>query len=490
MASNRKTPDPGGVIWTTATNRTVDDAFQRDLRGFNAYEKGLEIGRMMPYIAAPITDEPERSLRSLSDIHRAALSGCAHRVLLAALDTIKRRPKELNTAAILAQAKTELKALGTATVEKVTPVVIRLNEQLGELNFFLAFHRRGPLGDNDYSPDCTMLKPLLLAATVAAVDAVLNAGQYVPVMPGGVRDAILISGFMSLGEAAAGAFAGTALRYWTYAEPARRLVWRAAGITATLLAVGMAGLFAQYRAVLETFAKLGGEPNLAAILSTSPTIMSVTVFVGATVVFIVAAMKCRGGAGSPWALYGDQAKFDREVRRTTQRLEGLKRSYFRAIRQISADALGNFEEFDYADRLMLQDAYGARDKAKLEIRDLRTSDEAYFKLMRNAIHRFRDGVMAVRPEVTPEQFPPVPTYAAEDFPDPTELDTAVAETEAIFSARTEQLARMETEVGALEQAAMEEFTARIEQIRNAGEKQRIRDRKVRRIGDEPDEVPV
>lgn len=164
----------------------------------------------------------------------------------------------------------------------------------------------------------------------------------------------------------------------------------------------------------------------------------------------------------------------------TQRLEETKRTYFRQIRQIAAEILDEFEELHDADRTMLQDMYDARKEAQLHIRDLEKSAEAYFKLTLLEIQQFRDGVMAIRPEVLPSQFKQLPVYTPEEFPVVTELDDAVEEAEAAFALRTEQLAKLEEEVGALELAAMEEFPALIDEIMNAGERQRAREQRITR----------
>ena len=296
LSKNNSRP-PGGVMWIAGNTNFISEQFRKDLSDFDARRRGLEVGRMtQPHSAAPISDESERSLKNLGDRACATLSGIAQDAYLKALDAIRMRPVDLNAAAMMAKVRNNFKAARRAVIEKSRPIAVQVNQTQGELNLYLQEHRRGPLAEGDYLVDATMKEPLLWSASAVAVDAVLNATQYVPVMPGGVPQALIIAIAMSGGMALAGAPAGTAIRYWYYADRARRWAWRFVGTVATLVGLAGASLFAQYRAVLENVARVGGEPSLAAIVNTPPTIMSVTVFIAALGVFLFTGLKFRVAA--------------------------------------------------------------------------------------------------------------------------------------------------------------------------------------------------
>jgi hypothetical protein len=165
------------------------------------------------------------------------------------------------------------------------------------------------------------------------------------------------------------------------------------------------------------------------------------------------------------------------------RLKARKNAYLNAVRGEVYKAINGFHEQDALDRGLLKEAYAARDTAKLHIRDLRNSDEAYFNLMRLEIERFRNGVMAVRTDLKPEDFCPLPQFSdySSLFPNVTEIDQALAEAEKVFVRRNEQLAELENTIGQMERAAIADFDDDLENIAQGAERERNKTRQIGRV---------
>lgn len=474
----------GGTAYRSLSTKFLIDGFQKDLGAFDAPKKGRQLGQQTPqHLGKPKTDDVEHELQSLSDHHRLHLSGVANEEETKALETIRRTPEDLNPKALVARTETEIEAIKTACVEECRPLITEKNDAHGELNNFRITHECGPLPSDAYKVDSSKTNLVFWIAIVVIIDAMLNAMQFMSVLPRGAVQALVIASALSLTMSMTGAMAGTASRFWNYKVQPTRRRWQMTGIAATITALVAAGFFAQYRALLEQVALRGGEPNLAAVFHIAPSFNSITVFIGAAAVFVFSALKFRGGPGTPWARYGDHAEFDRPVRIVEMRLKVRKSAYLNAVRGEVYRAINGFHEQDALDRALLKEAYAARDTAKLHIRDLRNSDEAYFNLMRLEIERFRNGIMAVRTDLKPEDFGPLPQFSdySSLFPDVTEIDQALAEAEKVFVRRNEQLAELENTIGEMERAAIADFDDDLESIAQGAERERNKTRQIGRV---------
>jgi hypothetical protein len=473
-----------GTAYRSLSAKFFIDGFQKDLGAFDAQKKGRQLGQQTPqHQGMPKTEDTEHSLQALSDHHRLHLSGVANEEMTKALETIRRTPEDLNPKALVARTETEIEAIKTALVEESRPLVMESNDAHGERNKFRTDHECGPLPSDAYTVDSSKTNLVFWIAIIVIIDAMLNAMQFMSVLPRGAVQALVIASALSLTMSMTGAMAGTASRYWNYKIQPTRRRWKLTGLAMTVIALIAAGFFAQYRALLEQVALRGGEPNLSSVFHISPTFNSITVFIGAAAVFVFSALKFRGGPGTPWALYGDYAEVDRPVRIVEMRLKSRKSTYLNAVRGEVYKAINGFHEQDALDRALLKEAYAARDTAKLHIRDLRNSDEAYFNLMRLEIERFRNGVMAVRTDLKPEDFGPLPQFSdySSHFPDVGEIDLALSEVEQVFVRRNEQLADLENAVGQMEQDAIAAFEDDLKAIAQGAELTRNQARNIGRV---------
>jgi hypothetical protein len=440
---------------------------------FKAFEKGLDAGQAMPpHSHSNLNYEPERALVNIQELNARDVAKRADLELREAKNTCKRGPKNLNTRALLAQFKAALKKETSNALEACKPRVERRNTARVEFNKFHATHMCPKLGEDSYSINATPTKQMLMAACAGLVDALINAFQYLSVMPYGAFPALAISVGMATVSVVTGAFVGTAIRYWCYGQygkgdpksDATRRMWRLIGVGAGITGIFFAAFFAQYRAVLDAAMKHGIEADLSSVLTTRPTISSITVFIAALTVLLIAAMKFRGGRGQPWTSYGDQADKDREVKRAEFALQKRQAAYFKECQTLGGKTIEQFLQQDREDRKLIQQAYNARDKCNLTFSDLLNSKDAFDKNVLHEIKRFREGVMAARPDMAPERFVPLPVFEPLTLPDTGSLDKAVDAVEKIFASRTEQLAELQQEISEAVETAIEEFPALLRQI--------------------------
>jgi hypothetical protein len=186
--------------------------------------------------------------------------------------------------------------------------------------------------DNSYAvnPDW----PALTSSTLAVIitEALVIAAYIAPYAPGGMMQAFSLAmmGGVSIGGLAL-AFGAFALRAFYYSSPWLRGLARVTTFLAPLAAKAMLAYTAAFRTHLQT-----GKPIGEWLHYVSPDVgFFFAVSIG---IFIVTALKARGGHGLPWTPYYGEASADRAPRIARSRREASEQHWHNQTAELLSSA--------------------------------------------------------------------------------------------------------------------------------------------------------
>ena len=469
---NTRDAPVGGTAFAALNTGFVAAAYKKAKGGLDAYRHGREVGLKSPPDAA-ILENPAQPFIEIVEATYDAHVGHARSVMMHALAEIDLELDGLNESAIKATIENKIAADRYAAEEQAKPAIERRNDARSTLTAFEICEGQDRLSEDAYDPWGSPFKQVLVLFLVLVPDAFFNAFTFASAMPQGLMQALATAFFGSAAMASCGASFGTGLRYCDYRRyPTRRMMWRCAVVVSSVAALVIAFLLSQYRALLEVLASDAADAGTYSIFTVPPSIVELPVFVGSVIVVAAAVWKFRGGPSTPWARYADHAAFDRAFRNAEHDVYALSEQFARNTEQILVDEINFLHEASEAERERLKAARAGSAKAKLKVEDLKNS---YLKTVRAAEPDFaaaQAGLRSVRIDLEPEDFPPVELRGSEGFPDPAELDAAIASAEAAFARRTEQLAELEKSVGALATKAREDFSRFLSNAARRDEKRR------------------
>ena len=462
----------GGTAFAAVNTGFVAEAYKKAKGGLVAYRHGREVGLKSPS-EATILENPAQPFIEIIEATYDAHVGHAESEKMHALAEIDLGLEDLNESAIKASIENKIAADRYAAEEQAKPAIERRNDAWSTLKAFEFCEGQDPLAEDAYDPWGSAFKQLLRLLFVLVPDAFFNAFTFASAMPQGLMQALATAFFGSAAMASCGVLFGTSLRYVNYRRyPTTRMMWRCAVVVASVGAILIAVLLSQYRALLEALASDTADAGTYSIFTVPPSIVELPVFVGSIIVFAAAVWKFRGGPSTPWAKFADHAALDRAFRNADYDVIALNGQFAHNTEQIVVDEVNFHKEANDNERERLKAAKAECAKAKLKIEDLKNS---YLKTVRAAEPDFAAalaGLRSVRPDLGPEDFPPVELRGIEGFPDLTELDVAVARAEAGFARRTQQIAEIETSVGTLASKAREDFSRFLTNAARREEKRR------------------